>query len=171
MEKALPAAIFLTSWIPCRALWVFPRASQAAWRAWESLESFPVKLYSKVSHFLTASCSSCSALITLASCFSRRVRSMAAFFSASAMALLRASTSVITPSTNYVAYFILSIYFTIHAHNACAYLVYPSTAFSIGQVLLWPAPDFDSVRRSPQYERQQSLQTPAYNRRETDVIQ
>ena len=83
---------------------------------------------------------------------------MAAFSSASATALLRASTLVITPSTNYEVYFILNIYFTINARNACAYLVYPSTAFSIGQVLLWPALDFDSVRRSPQYERQQSPQ-------------
>ena len=39
-------------------------------------------------------------------------------------------------------------------NKTCAYLIYLPTAFSTGQVLLWPALDFDSVRRSPQCERQ-----------------
>ena len=73
------------------------RAPSAASRAWASSDSFPTRLCSKPSLFFTASWSSRSAVITLASCFSRSACSASAFLLASAKAFFSASYSAPAP--------------------------------------------------------------------------
>ena len=93
--NALPAAIFLASWISWRAPWASTRASSALWHALASSASRAETSHSKVSHFFTASRSSCWTSLSLALNFLLAACSLAAFSSASARAFLRASTSVV----------------------------------------------------------------------------
>ena len=73
------------------------RAPSASSRAWESSDSFPFRLCSKPSLFFTASWSSRSAAMTLASCFSQSDCLSSAFLLASAKAFFSASYSAPAP--------------------------------------------------------------------------
>src|SRR4051812_32003175 len=98
IENVLPAAIFLISSNSWRALWASALAFLVVSTAEASSVACAFTSSSKPSCFSMRACSFCCTSPYWPPSFSRSVRSSAAFFSASASACLRVSTSVVTPT-------------------------------------------------------------------------
>ena len=141
------------------------RASSAAWRAWASSDSFPTRLCSKPSLFFTASWSSRSAVMTLASCFSRSACSASAFLLASAKAFFSASYSAPAPSAHntnifhYAQLFVRANFktnvFNIPCLSSNCFLAWQSSSLARSSLCFSP--------ETSQCVRSLSATTPAYS--------
>src|SRR3954469_20127073 len=125
-----------TSW---RAFWASALADLALSRAAASSDSRVFESSSKLSCFFMRAWSSCCTSPARASCFSRSVRSVAALFSASDSACLRAATSVVAPMTPIaILSFFATASFYIILHKVLHTLFFPELLLGKAELLIGP---------------------------------